>query len=86
MYKALAMMKQKQVGSRLIGKEITDADIKKMEEDVAAQERYVTIMLDKKESAFSRRSWSKKSIRKASEELEDKRTATSWATEAKVKI
>ena len=47
MYKALQMMKQKQVGSRLIGKEITDADIKKMEENVAAQERYVTL-LDKK--------------------------------------
>ena len=83
MYKALQMMKQKQVGSRLIGKEITDADIKKMEEDVAAQERY-TIMLDKKESAF-RGGAGEEEYRKASEELEDKRTATSWATEQKLK-
>jgi len=83
MYKALAMMKQKQVGSRLIGKEITDADIKKMEEDVAAQERY-TIMLDKKESAF-RGGAGEEEYRKASEELEDKRGATSWATEQKLK-
>jgi hypothetical protein len=83
MYKALQMMKQKQVGSRLIGKEITDADIKKMEEDVAAQERY-TIMLDKKESAF-RGGAGEEEYRKASEELEDKRGATSWSTAQKLK-
>ena len=84
MYKVLQMMKQKQAGSRLMpGKEITDADIKKMEEDVAAQERY-TIMLDKKESAF-RGGAGEEEYRKASDELEDKRGATSWATEQKLK-
>jgi hypothetical protein len=83
MYKVLEMMKQKQVGSRLIGKEITDADIKKMEEDVAAQERYVTL-LDKKESVFVGGA-GQEEYQKASEELEDKRTATSWATKQKLK-
>ena len=53
MYKVLDVMKQKQSGSR--GK-ITDADIKKQEQDIEAQKRYV-IMLDKKESGIYRRSW-----------------------------
>ena len=83
MYKALEMMKQKQVGSRLIGKEITDADIKKMEENVAAQERY-TIMLDKKESVFVGGA-GEEEYRLASEELADKDTAKSWATEQALK-
>jgi hypothetical protein len=83
MYKALQRMKQKQVRSRSRGKEITDADIKKMEEDVAAQERY-TIMLDKKESAFIGGA-GQEEYQQASDALEDKRGAASWATEQKLK-
>ena len=74
------MMKQKQPGSR--GK-ITDADIKKMEQDVAAQERYVTL-LDKKESVFVGGA-GEEEYRLASEELADKDTAKSWATEQRLK-
>ena len=67
MYRVLDVMKQKQPGSR--GK-ITDADIKKMEQDVEAQKRYV-IMLDKKESAFIGGA-GEEEYRKASDELADK--------------
>jgi len=81
MYKVLDVMKQKQPGSR--GK-ITDADIKKMEQDVEAQKRYV-IMLDKKESAFIGGA-GEEEYRKASDELTDKRTAKSWATEQRLKL
>jgi hypothetical protein len=81
MYKVLDVMKQKQPGSR--GK-ITDANIKKMEQDVEAQKRYV-IMLDKKESAFIGGA-GEEEYRKASDELADKRTAKSWATEQRLKL
>jgi hypothetical protein len=81
MYKSLDMMKQKQPGSR--GK-ITDADIKKMEQDVEAQKRYV-IMLDKKESAFIGGA-GEEEYTKASILQEDIDTATSRPTETRLKI
>ena len=83
MYKILQMMKQKQVGSNIRGIPITDEMIKQQEEDIKAQERYVR-MLDEKEPIIAGGA-GQEEYEKASDELEDKRGATSWATEQKLK-
>jgi hypothetical protein len=83
MYNVLEMMKQKQEGSNIRGRPITDEMIKQQEEAIKAQERYVR-MLDEKEPIIAGGA-GQEEYEKASDELKDKRGATSWATEQKLK-